>query len=136
MSDKSDKMKQVIILREDLGMSPGKAAAQACHASIAAYEVSDIADIDEWKRNGVTKIVLGVHNEQALVKLYKLAVANELSCSLIADEGRTEISPGSITAVGIGPALASDIDEVTGHMHLYGKIPISEPLPARKPEIR
>lgn len=117
----SDKLKQVIILREDLGMSPGKAAAQACHASIAAYEVSDIEDIDKWKREGVTKIVLGVSNEHHLINCYKLASAHELSCSLIADEGRTEVSPGSITAVGIGPALASKIDEITGHLRLYAK---------------
>lgn len=117
----SDKLKQVIILREDLQMSPGKAAAQACHASISSYEVSEILDIDAWKREGVTKIVLGVSNEHTLVNIYKLAVANELACSLIADEGRTEIAPGSITAVGIGPALASRIDEITGHLRLYAK---------------
>lgn len=113
------KLKQVLVLRSDLGMSPGKVAAQACHASISAYEVSDIADIDDWKRDGVTKIVLAVGSEKELIDIYKLAVALELPTALIADEGRTEIVPGSLTAVGIGPADASLINQVTGHLELF-----------------
>lgn len=112
------KLKQVLILRNDLDMSPGKLASQAAHASIGAYEVSDINDIDAWKRAGVTKIVLRVDSEEELVRIYKLAVAMELPTSLIADEGRTEIMPGSLTAVGIGPADSMLIDQVTGCLRL------------------
>jgi PTH2 family peptidyl-tRNA hydrolase len=115
------KMKQVIVMREDLGMSPGKLAAQACHASLLAYEKADKDNIDEWKRTGVTKIVLGASSEHIIFALYKIAVSRYLPVALIADEGRTELIPGTVTGVGIGPAPSEQIDEVTGHLHLYGK---------------
>lgn len=115
-----NKLKQVLVMRADLKMSPGKLAAQAAHASIGAYEVSDIVDIDEWRRNGVTKIVLAVESEQDLIEIYKVATAMELPVSLICDEGRTEVNPGTITAVGIGPAQSTEINQVTGGLPLYG----------------
>lgn len=102
-------------------MSPGKLAAQAAHASLLAYDKADKDHVDEWKRSGVTKVVLGVSSEHHLIQLYKLAVSRYLCCSLIADEGRTEVTPGTITGLGIGPAPVEAIDEITGHLHLYGK---------------
>jgi PTH2 family peptidyl-tRNA hydrolase len=118
---KMQRMKQVMVMREDLQMSPGKLAAQTAHASLSAYDKADKDHIDEWKRSGTTKIVLGVFSEESIVSLYKNAVSRYLATSLIADEGRTEVRPGTITGLGIGPAPAEQIDEVTGHLALYGK---------------
>ena len=108
-------------MRESLGMSPGKLAAQAAHAAVLAYDKAPREYCDEWNRNGVTKIVLGVWGEDHIVALYKTAVSHYLPAALVCDEGRTEVPAGSITAVGIGPAPDNQIDEVTGHLHLYGK---------------
>lgn len=116
-----DKMKQVIVMREDLKMSPGKLAAQACHASLGAYNKADKDHIDEWNRSGTTKVVLGVFAEDQLISLFRRAVASYLACVLVADEGRTEVTPGTITGLGIGPASSDQIDEITGHLRLYGK---------------
>ncbi len=113
-------------MREDLNMSPGKLAAQAAHASIAAYDLAPHEYIDAWKRGGVTKIVLGVMNEHILVDLYKLAVSRYLPAALIVDEGRTEVTPGTITGLGIGPAPPTEINEITGHLRLYGKEKLME----------
>ena len=115
------KMKQVLVMREDLNMSSGKLAAQACHASLGAYELADKDHIDEWKRAGTTKVVLGVTSEHHLIQLYKLATSRYLPVFLVADEGRTEVVPGTITGLGIGPAPIEQIDEITGHLRLYGK---------------
>jgi PTH2 family peptidyl-tRNA hydrolase len=115
------RIKQVIIAREDLNMSPGKLAAQVAHASIAAYEIADKEHIDAWKRAGVTKVVLGVGSEATIIALYKVATSKYLPTSIVCDEGRTEVSPGTITVVGIGPAPEELINEVTGHLRLYGK---------------
>ena len=41
-----------------------------------------------------------------------------LPCALIKDAGRTQIEPGTITALGIGPALESDIDKYTKDLKL------------------
>jgi len=114
-------MKQVMVMREDLNMSPGKLAAQACHASLGAYDKADKDHIDDWKRSGTTKVVLGVATEHTLLALYRASVARYLPASLVADEGRTEVAPGTITGFGIGPAPVEQIDEVTGHLSLYGK---------------
>lgn len=113
-------IKQVLVMRDDLGMSPGKLAAQTAHASIAAYDVATPECIDEWKRHGVTKVVLRVGSETGLLKIYKASVAAYLPTSLICDEGRTEVTPGSITGVGIGPAPEEEINEITGKLQLWG----------------
>lgn len=115
----SEKIKQVLVMRKDLHMSAGKLAAQAAHASIGAYDHADKEHIDIWKREGVTKVVLSVSSEAKLLAIYKQAVAAYLPCVIIADEGRTEVDPGSITGVGIGPALAKDIDKITGSLKLW-----------------
>jgi PTH2 family peptidyl-tRNA hydrolase len=115
------KMKQVMVMREDLDMSPGKLAAQTAHASLGAYDKAERQDIDAWKRTGTTKVVLSGWSEQELLDLYKEAVSKYLPASIIADEGRTEVDPGTITGVGIGPAPADTIDFITGHLKLYGK---------------
>jgi PTH2 family peptidyl-tRNA hydrolase len=113
-------MKQVIIARTDLHMSPGKLAAQVAHAAIAAYKVADHKDIDAWERAGVTKVVLQCKGEKELLALYKQAVADYLPTSIICDEGRTEVKPGSITCVAIGPAKSEAINKITGALKLYG----------------
>jgi peptidyl-tRNA hydrolase, PTH2 family len=114
-------MKQVLIMRADLGMSPGKLASQAAHAAVLAYKIAPTDDIDEWERSGITKIVLQVWDEETLIKLYKLAIAAYLPCALVADEGVTEVKPGSITGLGIGPADNYELDAITGTLELYGK---------------
>ena len=42
----------------------------------------------------------------------------KLPSALVIDEGRTELSNGSITCLGIGPATKELIDEVTGKLRL------------------
>jgi len=114
-------MKQVLLMRTDLKMSPGKLAAQAAHAAVKAAEVAPRKDLDEWNTNGCTKIVLAIDSEVAAIDFYKAAVAAYLPVSLICDEGRTEVRPGTVTGVGIGPAPDGHIDAITGHLELYGK---------------
>jgi PTH2 family peptidyl-tRNA hydrolase len=48
-------MKQVIVVRADLGMSKGKLAAQACHASLGAYKKANERIIREWELEGGKK---------------------------------------------------------------------------------
>ena len=112
-------MKQVLVMRKDLKMSPGKLAAQAAHAALAAYKVADKRNIDSWERDGVTKVVLQIGSEKGLMEIYKKAVAAYLPVGLICDEGRTEVAPGSITGIGIGPAPDDTINSVTGSLKLY-----------------
>ena len=53
--------------------------------------------------------------------LYELKVIAEyagISTSLIQDAGMTEIPPGTITALGLGPAKSEDLDRITGNLPL------------------
>ena len=106
-------------MRKDLKMSPGKLAAQAAHASVLALWQAPDATVSKWRKEGITKVTLAVDSEKKLLEIYKKSVAAYLPTGLVADEGRTEVKPGSITGVGIGPALAKDIDKITGALKLY-----------------
>ncbi len=110
-------LKQAIIVRKDLKMGQGKIATQSAHASIMAMEKTDKKIVDEWKAQGMKKIVLKVGSEQELLELFNRA-KRELPCALIKDAGLTQIESGSSTALGIGPAEESKIDKFTKELKL------------------
>jgi len=116
------KFKQVIILRADLKMSPGKAAAQASHAAVSAAEKARRNHPSWWKEwfeSGQRKVVLKTSSKDELLNLEKKAKDLGLPTALISDMGLTELEPGTITALGIGPAPSNLIDKVTGSLPLY-----------------
>ncbi len=112
-------MKQVIVVRGDLDLGVGKLAAQVAHAAVSAADVTDNADRDAWLARGQRKVVLRVPTKAALEELEREAVRRNLPAALITDAGRTELEPGTVTTLGIGPASEADIDSVTGHLPLY-----------------
>jgi peptidyl-tRNA hydrolase, PTH2 family len=106
-------LKQAIIIRADLGMGKGKIASQAAHASLAAIEKTQVKEKDwarQWKEQGQAKIVLKIAGKKELLELFESA-KGELPAVLIKDAGRTQISPGETTAVGLGPAPENKIDK-------------------------
>lgn len=120
-------IKQVLLYRRDLKMRKGKIAAQCAHASLkvlldrAAPSGPDQITITmdpvmaAWVGGRFTKIVLSVEDEPALLAAYEAAKARGLPAALITDAGLTEF--GGVptrTTVAIGPALAADIDVITG----------------------
>jgi len=115
------KYKQVIILRSDLEMSTGKKAAQASHAAVSSAERARMDHPLWWKnwlKEGQSKIVLKIESESELLKLEKKANKNNLPSALVQDRGLTEIPPGTITSLGIGPAPNRQIDKITGELPL------------------
>jgi len=116
------KYKQCIVLRTDLDMSCGKLCAQAAHASIEAYINAPEPDRTIWFKEGQKKVILKASNEQTLHDVKTKAESMGIPVSLIIDMGFTEISPNTITAVGIGPAKVEIVNKVTGNLGLY-KLP-------------
>jgi len=113
------KYKQVIVLREDLNLSCGKLCIQVAHASLEAALSADPEILKKWREEGAKKVLLRVKNEEELLDIYKMAKENNLTCVLIKDAGLTEIPPGTITCVGIGPDEETKIDKITGNLRLY-----------------
>jgi PTH2 family peptidyl-tRNA hydrolase len=59
-------MKMILVVRNDLKMGKGKAAAQCSHAAVAAYKIarSKCPDIlKKWERSGQQKVVVKVEDE-------------------------------------------------------------------------
>jgi PTH2 family peptidyl-tRNA hydrolase len=128
-------MRQLIIARKDLQMSPGKLAAQCCHASLAfltsklrdkdkmlkttnavtgedgyATEIFFNKDIyEEWIQGVFTKTVCGARNRNQLMKAVE--IAKELGLQegedffLIKDCCLTELNPEEVDENGVGRTL-------------------------------
>jgi len=114
--------KMVLLVRTDLGMQKGKVAAQCAHAALACYKKglkNNPACVSAWEKTGQTKICLKVDNEEAMLNLAGVAKVHGLTWSIIHDAGRTQVSSGSMTVLGIGPNKATEVDKITGHLKLY-----------------
>ncbi|MFW9789363.1 MAG: peptidyl-tRNA hydrolase Pth2 [Candidatus Thorarchaeota archaeon] len=121
MTERTFTYKQVIAVRTDLGMSRGKIAVQVAHGSVSSAEQARVFKQDIWKawlREGQKKVAVKVNSEEELIELQRQAVSHSLPNALIRDAGLTELPPGTITVLGIGPAQAEIIDEVTSELKL------------------
>lgn len=113
--------KQVIVFRSDLKLSKGKIAAQAGHAAFsAAEEARKHRKLwwEAWISEGQCKIAVKVKSEKEVLELEKQAKELALPCALIIDRGLTEVPPGTITCLGIGPAPSEIVDRLTGKLPL------------------
>jgi peptidyl-tRNA hydrolase, PTH2 family len=119
MLSSEQELKQVIIIRADLKLPKGKAAAQSAHASVEATLNSSQDNVNRWRAEGMKKIVVKAQDEQELLTLWQRAKTHKLVASLITDAGKTYVAPGTKTALAIGPDKEELIDKVTGELSLY-----------------
>lgn len=112
-------VKQVIVLRTDLNISVGKLCVQACHAScLSMLSVKNSQMLKKWNAEGAKKVVVYVKGKGRLLNLYEKAKSLGIPCSLVRNAGLTELEPGTVTALGLGPWESSIIDKVTGSLPL------------------
>ncbi|AEH37468.1 peptidyl-tRNA hydrolase Pth2 [Halopiger xanaduensis] len=112
-------MKQAIVARTDIGMGQGKLAAQVAHASLSAYEKADSQLRRQWKDGGQKKVVLKGESERQLHELAEIADSDGIPNALVRDAGHTQLEPGTVTALAVGPAADDRVDRVTGDLSLF-----------------
>jgi PTH2 family peptidyl-tRNA hydrolase len=113
--------KMCIVLRLDLGMSTGKLIAQACHAAVGASELGKKENHKAWRRwrdEGAKKVALEVESLEEIEELAEKANELDIVNILIQDAGHTEVPPGTVTALGLGPDRTDLLDKVTGSLPL------------------
>jgi PTH2 family peptidyl-tRNA hydrolase len=126
-------MKQIIIMRKDLGMRAGKMVAQGAHASMGAclpYLNTDptklpdggwakLCKIHAWLAGSFKKVTLRVESEEQLLAVHKVAQEAGLIECLITDSGLTEFhGVPTITCCAIGPDIDEALDPITGELKL------------------
>ncbi|KAK6872633.1 Peptidyl-tRNA hydrolase 2 [Candida tropicalis] len=121
-------VRMTLIVRQDLKMGKGKAAAQCSHAALALYKKITNANLESYNPemvrrweygNGTAKITLQVPNQEEMDLLYAKAISLGINSYIVHDAGRTQIAAGSATVLGLGPAPKRILDEVTGDLKLY-----------------
>jgi len=100
-------------------MGQGKLAAQVAHASLSAYEETGTKARKEWKGGGQKKVVLKADGEDQIFELAEKARAEGLPHAVVRDAGHTQLDPGTVTALAVGPADEELVDKVTGDLSLY-----------------
>jgi peptidyl-tRNA hydrolase, PTH2 family len=129
-------VKQVIVMRKDLGMRKGKMIAQGSHASLAVVmnqmerkdtdsgynltlPVGERSSLDIWLSGNFKKICLYVSSEKELLDIYENAKEKKLPVVLIEDSGLTEFNGVKTkTCLAIGPDEDEKIDKITSHLKL------------------
>ena len=140
-------MKQLIIARKDLNMSPGKLAAQVSHASMAfistmirnntKYDNSmnflpchfliQKELYEEWFQGSFTKIVCEAKNKNHLMKVVEVAKTMGLvegrDFFLIRDNCLTELEPEedgrTLTCIGFKPLPDEMAEKLSKKYQLY-----------------
>ena len=113
-------IKQVIVGRTDLDMGKGKIAAQVGHACVLGAEHVRKSN-PEWFTQwwiGQEKIVVKVSSLKELEKIKQDSIELGLPWSEVTDAGHTQIAPGTLTCISLGPAPEEKIDRITGELSL------------------
>ncbi len=113
-------VKQVVVVRTDLGMGRGKIAAQVGHACVLGAErvrESHPEWFSEWWA-GQEKVVVKVPGIRELQDVKRHAAESGLPWSEVTDAGHTQVAPGTTTCISIGPAPEDMVDRITGRLKL------------------
>ena len=106
--------KLTVLVRDDLKLSKGKTCAQVGHAVLQCYmQQDDRKLLKAWLDEGGKKIVLKVKDLRSLFELKEAAKRAGLVTAVIEDAGHTEVAPGTVTCMGLGPDKEEKIDQLT-----------------------
>ena len=115
------RFKQVLVVRLDLDMGRGKAAVQCAHAAVSAAEEARNHLHNWWKswmEEGQLKVAVKVPDLDSVLDLERKGRSKGIPVHLVRDRGLTQVPPGTITCLGLGPAPAGIVDSLTGNLAL------------------
>lgn len=127
LNDIPGEVRMSLLVRQDLKMGKGKAAAQCAHAALGLYEriinpngaAFNPEMVARWRRCGQAKIALQVPDSEAMDIMFAQAISLGINAHIVHDAGRTQIAAGSATVLGLGPAPRAVIDKITLDLKLY-----------------
>ena len=67
---------------------------------------------------GQLKVALKVPNLDSVLELERKGRSKGIPAQLVRDMGLTQVAPGTITCLGLGPAPADVLDSLTGNLAL------------------
>jgi len=108
--------KMAIAVRDDIKLSKGKTAAQVAHAAVSCTLIArknSPASLKRWLTEGQKKIVLKVPGLEDIRALEITAREMNIIAKVIVDAGHTEVEPGTVTCIGLGPASEKVLDKIT-----------------------
>jgi peptidyl-tRNA hydrolase, PTH2 family len=111
-----DEIAIYVIVRNDLGMSPGKIAAQVGHGIELSLERGS-RYFPQWTPTDkpCAKIILQT-NSGGLIEFMNQDIGK---CVFVVDEGRTEIEPDTMTVAALVPMPRSVAKPLVEHLKLY-----------------
>ena len=110
-----------VVLRKDIHMGKGKFSTQAAHAIVSLLPEKGI----KWNFDNNSIEVWTVKGEDVLLGINATLKKMKINTSLIRDAGKTQLSPGTFTAVGIGPINQALFDKI---MSDYNATPAESPM--------
>jgi len=119
MKQRKPYLKQVIVINDDLKMSPGKIASQAAHAAVgAAFNTARADAVQDWM-HAPTKIVLRASARQMLGVIKRAKRRGVRVYKFVDAAPTTENTENKMTALAIGPLMSNKFANITGHLELY-----------------
>jgi PTH2 family peptidyl-tRNA hydrolase len=105
-------LKMWLAVRTDLGMSIGKACAQAGHAFghlhlVAQKQQPEI--FSKYLEDATPKITVRADSETALRRVHEEARQAGIPTYIIHDAGRSELEPNTATVCAFGPAYHDEL---------------------------
>ena len=120
-SPENRRYKQVLVVRSDLKMGKGKIAVQCSHAAVSASEEARKSSLDWWRiwmHEGQSKVAVKVSGLSPILDLERRSRENGLPFYVVRDMGLTQVEPGTVTCIGIGPGPVVKLDLLTGDLPL------------------
>lgn len=117
-----DELRLYCIVRDDIDIPVGKLIAQAGHAFATVVHQAHSTNpeiLEQYFSVSQTKIVLKAKTLSQLMRAAEECKTAGINCFLVEDAGRTVFNEPTITCLGIGPILASDLPKFVKKLRLF-----------------